>query len=173
MSQQHKPEPFGYFKAEPFGWTDCAETDEGAWPLYDQQAIDDLVRQRDELTNQNVLLKAHVELYSEEAYRLDDLSTDYAQRLAHWIEKFDAVTKQRDELALIIATDTGTESVVAELQRQRDELLAACEGLMKAHRITVSTRPPETVEQAEKQLDAIRSAVAAAEKAIASVKGGT
>lgn len=23
-------EPFGYFKAEPFGWTDCAETDDGA-----------------------------------------------------------------------------------------------------------------------------------------------
>ena len=27
-------EPFGYFKAEPFGWTDCAETDEGAIALY-------------------------------------------------------------------------------------------------------------------------------------------
>ena len=26
--------PFGYFKAEPFGWTDCAETDEGAVALY-------------------------------------------------------------------------------------------------------------------------------------------
>jgi len=28
-------EPFGYFKAEPFGWTDCSETDEGARPLYE------------------------------------------------------------------------------------------------------------------------------------------
>ena len=28
-------EPFGYFKAEPFGWTDCAEDDEGAVALYD------------------------------------------------------------------------------------------------------------------------------------------
>lgn len=28
-------EPFGYFKAEPFGWTDCAETDDGAKPLYE------------------------------------------------------------------------------------------------------------------------------------------
>jgi hypothetical protein len=27
-------EPFGYFKAEPFGWTACAETDEGAIALY-------------------------------------------------------------------------------------------------------------------------------------------
>ena len=30
-----KPEPFGYFKAEPFGWRDCAETDEGAIALYE------------------------------------------------------------------------------------------------------------------------------------------
>jgi hypothetical protein len=27
-------EPFGYFRAEPFGWTDCSPTDEGAIPLY-------------------------------------------------------------------------------------------------------------------------------------------
>ena len=29
------PEPFGYFKSEPFGWTDCAETDDGAIALFD------------------------------------------------------------------------------------------------------------------------------------------
>ena len=28
-------EPFGYFKAKPFGWRDCAETDEGAIALYE------------------------------------------------------------------------------------------------------------------------------------------
>jgi hypothetical protein len=28
-------EPFGYFKAEPFGWRECAETDEGAIALYE------------------------------------------------------------------------------------------------------------------------------------------
>ena len=40
---QQKPEPFGYFKAEPFGWRDCAETDEGAMALYEApqpQAVD-------------------------------------------------------------------------------------------------------------------------------------
>ena len=31
-------EPFGYFKAQPFGWTDCAETDDGAIALYEQPA---------------------------------------------------------------------------------------------------------------------------------------
>ena len=36
-------EPFGYFKAEPFGWRDCAETDEWAIALYEApqpQAVD-------------------------------------------------------------------------------------------------------------------------------------
>lgn len=28
-------EPFGYFKAEPFGWSDCAKDDEGAIALYE------------------------------------------------------------------------------------------------------------------------------------------
>lgn len=27
-------EPFGYFKAEPFSWTDCASDDDGAMPLF-------------------------------------------------------------------------------------------------------------------------------------------
>lgn len=31
-------EPFGYFRAEPFGWHDCAPTDEGAIPLYEHPA---------------------------------------------------------------------------------------------------------------------------------------
>ena len=43
MSQKNTPpEPFGHFKAEAFGWTDCAETDEGAQPLYDQAVMDEL-----------------------------------------------------------------------------------------------------------------------------------
>ena len=29
-------EPFGHFKVGPFGWTDCAETDEGAIPLFER-----------------------------------------------------------------------------------------------------------------------------------------
>ena len=34
VQKSAQQEPFGYFKAEPFGWTDCAETDEGAVALY-------------------------------------------------------------------------------------------------------------------------------------------
>jgi len=45
--QKHTPEPFGYFKAEPFGWTDCAETDEGAIPLYDIESIKSISKSRD------------------------------------------------------------------------------------------------------------------------------
>lgn len=58
-----------------------------------------------------------------------------------------------------------------DAERQRDELLAACQGLLKAHRITIA-RPPKTVKQAENQLDAIRNAVAVAEAAISAAKGG-
>ena len=35
-------EPFGYFKAEPFGWTDCAETDDGAIALYTAPPVSDV-----------------------------------------------------------------------------------------------------------------------------------
>ena len=35
VQQEMEQCPFGYFKAEPFGWTNCAETDEGARPLYE------------------------------------------------------------------------------------------------------------------------------------------
>ena len=45
--QPAQREPFGYFKAEPFGWTDCAETDEGAVALYDRpQAREPLTREQ-------------------------------------------------------------------------------------------------------------------------------
>lgn len=36
LRAEQQDEPFGYFKAEPFGWTDCAETDEGAVALYER-----------------------------------------------------------------------------------------------------------------------------------------
>lgn len=32
-------EPFGHFRAEPFGWTDCAEDDEGAIALYERPQV--------------------------------------------------------------------------------------------------------------------------------------
>lgn len=37
-SEAMQPEPFGYFRAEPFGWTDCAPTAEGAKALYEHPA---------------------------------------------------------------------------------------------------------------------------------------
>lgn len=39
-------EPFGYFKAEPFGWTDCSETDEGAIALYENPPASTVETQR-------------------------------------------------------------------------------------------------------------------------------
>lgn len=34
LKEREGCEPFGYFRPEPFGWTDCAPDDEGAIPLY-------------------------------------------------------------------------------------------------------------------------------------------
>lgn len=42
-------EPFGYFKAEPFGWTDCDECDPDAKPMWDDAAMCAVEKQRDEL----------------------------------------------------------------------------------------------------------------------------
>jgi len=42
-------EPFGYFRALPFGWEDCSDVDEGAMPLYDQYTIDALISEIDDL----------------------------------------------------------------------------------------------------------------------------
>lgn len=32
-------QPFGYFRPDPFGWTDCAATDEGAIALYERPQV--------------------------------------------------------------------------------------------------------------------------------------
>ena len=34
-------EPFGHFRPTPFGWTDCAEGDEGAVALYEKAGVTD------------------------------------------------------------------------------------------------------------------------------------
>lgn len=36
IEAEQQAEPFGYFRPEPFGWTDCAKTDESAIALYER-----------------------------------------------------------------------------------------------------------------------------------------
>ncbi|MDD2663991.1 MAG: hypothetical protein PHD19_09545 [Dechloromonas sp.] len=103
--KKHTPEPFGYFKAEPFGWTDCAETDDGAVPLYKKQDIETLMKQLDHLN-----------------------------RLCEFNER-----------------------TMAELEKQRDELLAALERIRKQQETIGATG---------------NSAWTTADFAIASAKGG-
>ena len=70
----HTIEPFGYFKPEPFGWTDCAEADEGAIPLWDNNAMCAIEEQRDELLEELKKAAAYHrshECYSE-AKRIDE-----------------------------------------------------------------------------------------------------
>lgn len=39
LEMEAPSEPFGYFRAEPMGWTDCAATDEGAIALYERPQV--------------------------------------------------------------------------------------------------------------------------------------
>jgi hypothetical protein len=59
-------EPFGYFKAEPFGWRDCAETDEGAIDLYEapQPQADALDAAEPDTTRLNFMLHTNAAVHS-------------------------------------------------------------------------------------------------------------
>ena len=60
MTDKLSIEPFGYFKSEPFGWTDCAENDECAQPLFDLATVHAIEKQRDELLS--ALIKARYDM---------------------------------------------------------------------------------------------------------------
>ena len=60
-------EPLGHFRVEPFGWTDCAEDDEGAIALYERpqevgltdEALDNLIEDLSEWSRHVVEDTAH------------------------------------------------------------------------------------------------------------------
>jgi hypothetical protein len=82
-------EPFGYFKAEPFGWTDCVDTDEGAIALYElppdqsaeierlkaQAALDEALMAESTRTIQE--LEAHINDLREALQSAIDCTDDY------------------------------------------------------------------------------------------------
>ena len=78
--------------------------------------------ERDELKNKNALLSAHVELYGEEARRLDDLSTDYARRIARWVEKHDATKAERDAALAELAKYRDAPCVAYATTNEEDDL---------------------------------------------------
>lgn len=104
-----KCEPFGYFKAEPFGWTDCAETDEGAIALYEAPTVQRegwvsvadampnkvcLAYYKNELGNGRTVKAKYVKQYSEEANTDDDFieyneADDTYYYPAGWYEMID------------------------------------------------------------------------------------
>ena len=49
-------------------------------------------------------------------------------------DEIDSLKSEVEDMKLIIATDTGTESAVAAMQKQRDELLAALESILPEFR---------------------------------------
>ena len=74
--------PFGYFRTEPFGWTDCAESDEGAKPLYEAPPAQE----------------ARVPLSSQECRdMLEEVDPyNFAIDLIRAVEKHHAITAQKE-----------------------------------------------------------------------------
>lgn len=122
-------EPFGYFRAEPFGWTDCAETDEGAVALYehptppavvepltdgllqqhnrDSQELRRLCAERDQARRERDALKAEIaglEASCSTLGRLVDELRPDAERL-EWVLRRCAGSWLRAYLGLV--SDTG------------------------------------------------------------------
>lgn len=58
-------EPHGYFKADPFGWMDCEETDEGAVPLYERSVIEKLEAQLADARREAAEAQAHERFVTE------------------------------------------------------------------------------------------------------------
>lgn len=89
---------------------------------------------------------------------------DLSARIAELeTERDDLKERLQDKITLSIERSFKISSLTAE----RDELAKAMRGVLKAHRITVSRHMPETVMQAEEQMQQIRSAAAFADQVLA------
>lgn len=79
--QERTSEPFGYFKAEPFGWTDCADDDEGAIALYEkpQPTPQDVIEKRN--AELEVAVKESNDRLYEEREMWDRMFGDGAKKL--------------------------------------------------------------------------------------------
>lgn len=73
-------EPFGYFKAEPFGWVDCSCLDEDAKPLYDQAAIDSLSADVATLEQSDKMVRARLDRVQKERDALLQSAIDVVAR---------------------------------------------------------------------------------------------
>ena len=74
-------EPFGFFKATPFGWEDCAETDEGSVALYESSDLEAARREGED----RVIDKLLAAQANENAARsmCEDLRRQLAEAQAH------------------------------------------------------------------------------------------
>ena len=65
MTETKDIDPFGYFKHTPFGWEDCGEYGDGATPLYDREAVDQLIAGRNRFFTERNAARAEIHRASE------------------------------------------------------------------------------------------------------------
>ena len=89
-------DPFGYFKAEPFGWTDCSETDEGAKALYEAPPKREWV----ELTEREIeLLNGMIKVQLDHAAQCDNIANRVmAEKQKGWdMERVELLRKLKEK----------------------------------------------------------------------------
>lgn len=117
MSKQK--EPFGYFRAEPFGWVDCGEKDEGAVALYDQETVNALQGRCDELLKQRDELLAALEAVQAVANESSGIAGWHLNGdVASWDDLLPEVAE-----AMASARRTAMKEVSEEIERSAAELI--------------------------------------------------
>jgi hypothetical protein len=100
--EQTEQEPFGYFRAEPCGWTDCSETDEGAKPLYEKPPTTWTPATTPPDTERTVLAWVNGEWFSAWYYARDRQWMDACvgatiENVTHWMDPTPPTTTTQPE----------------------------------------------------------------------------
>lgn len=125
MTNENKLEPFGHFRATPFGWEDCAATDEGAKALYQitpEQALEALGWfSRLEIAQERI---AELERQRRHCETMDQAEKTALVRALS--ESMDALGLSTDESpAQLVDAVKAASGKIAELEAERDRLILA------------------------------------------------
>lgn len=137
VQQEMEQCPFGYFKAEPFGWTDCAETDEGARPLYEHPphrewvglTMDELATLVVKTVGYPIKLAESIEAKLKEKHMTPEDITKLAghRTVPPWVMKLvqDAIAAEREACAEVCADKARTVTNEANAKTAINHCVAA------------------------------------------------
>ena len=129
MSEQHTPEPWSYQASIPEDGFECFFINGKSKRISDFDGPQD----EEQFSNVRRIVAAVNACAGFSIEELEGASLFNDSISAQ--DEIDSLKSEVEEMKLIIATDTGTESAVAAMQKQRDELLAALKKMQKCKSI--------------------------------------